>query len=277
MKGPESEQQIQPSVSFTANAAPAPVGNVIQGDKAGPVTLAAGTAFGALAGLAMGAIVGAACCWLIGLFDLVWRGILIGILAGPLAGAAIGYKERTHRGDLVQPDTGTFVCVLFGLLPALQVVFQGLGGVTGKFSGLVLIGAGFAGPMLGLLIGGTFDRAFDAYLRKSRGGAMLFSVTGVALCLAIVAGIDALAYGPDPEKVSWKARAMLAEEWAKDPALQQTKIRQVTLVRKGRKTYTGTADVTLAGQPNRLALEVRVEDEMIEVRWTAAAQKEPGD
>jgi hypothetical protein len=248
----------------------------IPGGDRGQRTLAAGTAFGAFVGLPMGAAVGAACCWLTGLFDFLWHGVLIGALAGPFAGALIGFTERKTRGDLVRPDVATIACVVFGLLPALLVGLQGLGFVTGGFSAYLLAGAVFAGPMGGLVVGGLLDRALEATLKKSWGAALALAGAGVAGCIAVVCLIDSLAYGPDPQEVGREARALIVSEWRKNPAWRDATIRHVTLVREGRRTYTGFADVTVAGQPGRLMLEALVEGRVLEVKWTAEPLTEPG-
>jgi hypothetical protein len=215
-----------------------------------------------------GAVVGALCCWLTRQFDSLGHGVLIGALVGPFAGLLIGISERKARGEFARADIGTYICVLFGLLPVPLMILQGLGGVHGRFSGFLLLGAMFAGPMAGLVIGGILDRAFEEAQKKSWGRSLTCAVAGAAICIAIVSAIDAAAYGPDPEEVGVEVKAVIAEEYGKNSEGRRVAIKNVTLVRKGRKAYTGFADVTVVDHQERLLLAVLVEDGMLEVRWT---------
>ena len=283
MKNPDVEHLIQPladvgepSVPLGRLADSTSVENTIQRGVQRQRTVATGTVFGAFVGMTMGAVTGASCCWLTGLFDYFWPGVLIGTLAGPFAGALIGLMEREARGDLVRPDIATLICVFFSLLPALLIALQGVSAVRGKFSAYSLLGVVVAGPIAGLLIGGILDRAFEAALKKSWGVALAFAGAGVAICIGIVCLIEAVAYGPDPKEVSREAKALITLEWSKNPEARDAKIHNVTLVRRSRTKYTGFADVTFAGQPGRLILEALVEREMVEMNWTVEQMKERG-
>src|SRR5262245_46022039 len=141
MKNPDVEHQIQPLADVGEPSVPSgciadspSVEDTIQRGAQRPRTVATGADVGAFVGLPMGAVTGAACCWLTGLFDFLWHGVLIGTLAGPFAGALIGLKERKARGDLVRPDIATLICVVFSLLPAMLIGLQGMSAVRGKFS-----------------------------------------------------------------------------------------------------------------------------------------------
>jgi hypothetical protein len=124
------------------------------------------------------------------------------------------------------------------------------------------------GPLFGLVIGGVLDRAFEEGRNRSWGRALVFAIGGLALCIGAVYLIDAAAYGPDPEELSRKARALILSKWSKDPQLAGASIQTVTLVRQGRTAYTGQADATIDGQPARLVLEVLPKDGEFELRWT---------
>jgi hypothetical protein len=224
----------------------------------------------------MGAAVGAATCWLTGLFDFLWHGALLGTLAGPFAGGLIGFKERKARGDLVRPDIATIIGAVFGLLPGLLIGLQAMSLVRGRKSVYLFLGAVLVGPVCGLLIGGVLDRGFEAFLRRSWGRALVYGATGVGICLAVVCLIDSAAYGPAPEEVATEVRGLLLQEWGKSPDLGEMTIRKVTLARQGRRSYTGFADVTFAGQSERLTLGVLVEGGLLTVSWTAEALEEQG-
>jgi MFS family permease len=283
MNNPDVEHPIQsqpdigePPARADGLAESLSVQDVMQRHEQRQRTVPAGTLFGALVGLFMGAVVGAACCWLTGRFPFFYQAVLIGALGGPIVGALIGLKERKTRGGLARPDIATFICVVYALLPSLLLVLQGVSGVRGRFSGYLLVGAVFAGPMIGLLVGGILDRAFEEYQKKSWGVALPFAVIGVAICIGLVCLFDAIAYGPDPKEVGRNVRTLLLSEWNKTPHVRDAGIDNVTLVRKDRTQYSGFADVTFAGRTERLLLEVVVEGEMLEVSWTNEPVGEPG-
>jgi hypothetical protein len=227
------------------------------------------TIFGAFVGLLMGAAVGAACCWLTGLYDFLRPAVVIGSLAGPFLGAVTGvFLERRVPNGLPRPDLATVICLVFSVLPALLVLLQGIGFLGGGATPLRLAGAVCAGPMAAWMIGALLDRAFDAKQKKSWGEALGSAVVAVAACIAIVWLFDANAYGPDPDELAWQAKNMLEDNWRKHPVLRDATVLKVTLVRHGRWTYTGHAEVTRAGQTERVPLEARVDGKMLEVRVT---------
>jgi len=122
--------------------------------------------FGATVGSLMGAVVGWACCWLVGEQDIVWSGGAIGALAGAFGGAAIGARHGVKRTDATSSEIGTTVCIAYALLPALLVLLGGIGLVRGRLAGHFMLGAAFAFPMSGLLIGGVLDRIYEGILKR---------------------------------------------------------------------------------------------------------------
>jgi hypothetical protein len=268
------EDAAQPPVPFGAIAETPSSRNVVPHGQQRQRSVVAGTVFGAFVGVLMGAVVGAACCWAIGEFHFLEQGVLIGMLAGPFAGGLIGLAERKARGDLVRPDIATIVCLLFGFLPAILIGLQGMSFVRGKFSVLLLSEAIFVGPMLGLVIGGMLDRAFEEARKKAWSRALAFAIAGIASCAALTYLIDALAYGPDPKEVAREARAIIASQWNDNSHAQDAAIHNVTLFRKDRTRYEGFADVTFAGRKERLNLEVVCEGDMLVVSWTSAPREE---
>jgi hypothetical protein len=85
------------------------------------------------------------------------------------------------------------------------------------------------------------------------------------MCVGVLYLIDAAGYGPDPQEVATEAREVIRSELAKRFGQSKWSVRDVSLVRKGRTSYTGLADVTIADQPERLILEVLVDGGTIEV------------
>jgi len=274
MDDPESEGHIQRKARSRLSPRPSKDLADLARDEdpvaLGPLpqqSLGAGMIFGGLAGLHMGAVAGAACAWLLGLFDYYWHGFFVGAAVGPLGGVLAGFVERKARGDLVRPDIATILGGIFGLLPGLILLLQGIGVVKGVFSGGLLLGAVSGGPMAGFLIGGILDRAFESFLNRSVRRASTLALTAIALCAGIVVLMDGAAYGPDPKEVARQARALITTEWRKDPETKDAAIRTMTLTRDGRRRYTGFAEATIAGQPERLALEALVEGGELSIRW----------
>ncbi len=128
--------------------------------------LSADLAFGALAGLLMGAAVGWTCLWLIGQNDSGLYGALAGSVIGSLGGALLGVRHSRRRQDQFDSDLGTTISVIYPLLPGLLILLNGVGIVRGRFTGLMVLGAAFACPMLGMLVGGLLDRCYESILRR---------------------------------------------------------------------------------------------------------------
>src|SRR5207237_596877 len=107
--------------------------------------------------------------------------------------------------------------------------------------------------------------------------ALAFAITGVAICIGIVCLIDAVSYGPEPKEVARETRAIINLSWKGNPKAHDATIHNVSLVRKDRTTYTGFADVSFAGQRERLILQAVVEGGMLKkVSWTPDPLKERG-
>lgn len=123
-------------------------------------------AFGTFVGLFAGAAVGWMCCWLVGEDGFVWNGALLGALIGAITGSILGYRHGRGRHDFVNSEIATTVCTSYPLLLSLLILLAGIGMVRGKFTGLFVLGAACAAPMLGLLIGGMLDRVYERVLRQ---------------------------------------------------------------------------------------------------------------
>ena len=251
----------------TADSTPAD--ELIQGYRS-QRTVRAGTVFGAIVGVLMGSVVGAGFCWVTGQFESLWQAVLAGALAGPFVGGFIGFRERKARGDSAKPDIAIFIFIVGGLLLGLLVGFLGIFAVRGKFSASLLLGAICGGPMIGLVIGGILDRAFEEWLKKSWVAASKFAVAGVGACIGIIYLVDFMGYGPDPDEVSRDAARVIRSEWSNDPNYQDAKVHQVTLSQTGRRKYAGFVEASIAGKPERLEIDVIVDDTSISVQFRPA-------
>jgi MFS family permease len=272
MNEPDPENQIQ---RRPTGISPAPLSSgakdLSEADSAfsesKPRLVPRGQFFGAMVGMLMGALTGMAMCWLLGLYDAEWEGVLAGAVIGTLGGTIIGIKERKSRGDLVRPDIATFICVGYGLLPALLILLQGVGAVRGRLSGYVLFGAAFAGPMAGLLIGAFLDRAYEASRRKSWGVVLRFGIAGMVAWFGLGLLVHRMMQGPDPDDLAKEVRSFLVREWRKRPELESVKIQKVSLVRVRNMEYAGLVDALEAGQGVQFSIRVVVEGQGFIVEW----------
>jgi MFS family permease len=270
MKDHDPDHRIQPLASLDSESTPRMgetdpplLDNPEQPGKWNLKRPYAGMLFGAFAGLIAGSTAGAASCGLAGLSGSFWQIVLVGAVAGPLGGALIGIKERRARGNLVRPDIATIICVIYGLVPALLLVLGGIGLVKGKFTGYLFLGVVSAGPMLGLLVGGILDRAYEATFKKSWGTALGSSCAALAVCTAMVLIFARATSPPDPEEVVPKVKRLILREWKKKPELRGATIQEITLVHNGGKEYTGFIMATIRGQAERFSLKVILEEDGI--------------
>ena len=272
MNEPDPENQIQPRPTGISPAPLSPGATDLSGADAAfseskSRLVPRGQIFGALVGMLMGALTGMAVCWLLGLYDAQWDGVLAGVIIGTVGGAIIGIKERKSRGDLVRPDIATFICVGYGLLPALLIVLQGIGAVWGPLSGYALITAAFAGPMAGLLIGAFLDRAYEAGQRKSWGAALTFGIAGMAAWFGLGLFVHRMMEGSDPDELAKEVRSFLVQDWRKRPKMESLKIQKVSLVRVRNMEYAGLVDALEAGQVAQFSIRVTVEGQGFMVEW----------
>jgi hypothetical protein len=225
---------------------------------------APGVLFGGLVGLLAGALVGGVSCCLAGIVEFLWNGILAGMLAGPAIGMIIGAWERKARGPMTRPDTATYICVAFGLLPGLLLapVAALAGGGNTKLTGLLYLGALFAGPAVGLVFGAMLDRAYEASLRGSRGEALRSTAAALILGTAVLGGLVYIVSPADPKVVADAARTAILWRWSQKPETRDAAIRDISLVYEGRNQYKGLAHATIHGRKARFTVLVVYVDEI---------------
>jgi hypothetical protein len=219
--------------------------------------------FGGFVGLLMGALSGTVCCALLDFRDFLGQWAVIGAAMGVPGGALIALVERKLRGEQVRPDIATVICVVYALLPALIILLGGLGIVRGKLSGFLLLGAVFACPMCGLLIGGVLDRAYEAG-RNRIGVAVGAGAAGMAFCLGLLYLVATLTARPDPDQVAQEARTMILQEW-KGRKIRDAVIRTITLDYEGNRVYTGFVEATIEGSEERFRLWVVHDREIVDL------------
>src|SRR5262249_5684113 len=162
--------------------------------------------------------------------------------------------ERSLRGVLVRPDVATCVAVVFGLVVAVGV-FVVVGPVFGALSARAFVIALFIGPVVGLIVGGVLDRAFEAGGRRPWAGRVWFGGFGLAVCVGGVALILTKS-DPPPETVAEKAREVIVVVWEVNPDMEGARIRKITLGPPTHRTYVGIIDATIDGRPVRFDLTV---------------------
>jgi hypothetical protein len=127
---------------------------------------AAGVAVGALDGFFLGFPSALACFWLLDSDGPFWIWLCGGVLIGSVVGAPVGWLETRRGRPIADLNIATHLGIFYGLLPGTLLLVGGVPMIRGRFSGYVILGLFFAGPMLGMLIGGVLDRACDSLFRN---------------------------------------------------------------------------------------------------------------
>lgn len=244
------------ATGIQAGGPPSQIEQAFQSDSPIPRTIWSGSMFSAFVGICMGSVVGAATCWLFGQIDFLWDSVVAGSLVGPVGGLFIALLERKRAGDLARPEMATLICIILMLAPALVILLKGLGAVQGRFSFWLFFGSIFTGPMIGFLVGGIFDRAFEARLNDRFWSSLVSGTIGVAVCVGMVMMIAIVPYAPDPVDAAQDIRAILLTQWSLKPDMKHAKIPDISLARKGGQRYTGFADVINEGHRHKVKLEI---------------------
>jgi hypothetical protein len=255
----DSSEQIQSSLGATSASLSIPPAEALAAPRSR--TRVAGGLFGAFVGAPIGMLTAAVVCWIADEGDY-WQIAQYGAIIGPLPGAAIGYVERTWRGDLAIANVATFIGPIFGLLPAALIFFFSSTAPSVR----LVAGVICAGPMAGLIIGAIFDRAFEESTQKSWLAAIGFAAFGIGLCISGVLLIHRYG-GADPLDVAHDTRPLILDQWANDPDLRRAKIVRIELTRKDLRTFSGFFEASLDGRPATFDIEVEVNRGIIQAKW----------
>jgi hypothetical protein len=250
MHTPETEQiQSTPGpVTVPGQLRAAPDQPRHEGDKLPrPVKSFPDVTFGALVGLFVGAPVGAATCALLGLDEYCWPGALFGVALGALVGGLFGIWKRKRAIDRASWDVATYLCIAYGLVPAL-ILF-----VTENVQ--YLMEAVWLGPLAGLMVGALFDRAREALFRNTPWRALRLGALAVAGCLGLLLVAPWLPYGPEPARLTQAVRSDLLREFEKDARVDVS-----TLKRDSGPRYSGTVRVTAGGHTEQFRVAVKLLD-----------------
>jgi hypothetical protein len=214
----------------------------------------------------MGALAGEACCWLSGQDERLAGGALIGAGLGSIVGTVVAIAERMIRGTFVRPDIATVIGILIGLSPALITAVLMDNGY-GLLSGGLLVEALIGGPIVGLLIGGVFDRAWEARHGQAWSSGLGAAIVGLTLGAGAAWFMASRPLGPDPNELATTAKSHMLRKLKEHPEVHDARIEKLTLVRQIGTRYTGFADATINGQPQRFSLTVIMAGRTIGLTW----------
>jgi MFS family permease len=214
----------------------------------------------------LGMAAGAATCYVLGEWDQMQLSVVLGAALGAVVGIAIVAVSRLRTGEGPRQDVGAAAGFIVGLSPAMMIVFK----LGGELSGMLVAGAAFVGPMIGLLLGALLDRATDE-LRDGRwGAAVLFGGLGVGLCSGLVSWIDSGAYGKPPEEVATIVQELIAESWSEDPLMEGAIVDKLQLRREGRRSYRGTFTTAIAEFDMPFTVQAWDDGDAVRVEWEPA-------
>ncbi len=95
----------------------------------------------------------------------LWPWTAAGGGIGALLGMVIGWLKWVYDAPT---NIGTTIGLVFGLLPAVLILFAGAQMVRGAFSFFLIIGLMGVVSAVGMLLGGFADRLYDRYLLPAR-------------------------------------------------------------------------------------------------------------
>lgn len=220
----------------------------------------------AVVGTPLGMTSGAATCYVAGEWDQMLLSVVLGAAFGAVVGIAIVAVSRLRTGEGPRQDVGAAAGFIVGLSPAMLIVFK----LGGELSGMLVAGAAFVGPMIGLLLGALLDRATDELRDRRRGAAALFGAAGVGLCAGLVSWIDSGAYGKPPEEVAGIVRELITDSWSEDPQMEGAVVERLRIRRDGRRSYRGTFTTAIAEFDVPFEVQAWDDGDAIRVEWEPA-------
>jgi hypothetical protein len=114
-------------------------------DPANPASDFPSVALGGIVGIPIGAFFGAVASYMLGAWDELWNGVLVGAFVGPVIGSLTILFQRLARGVREKNTIATRVGLVIGLIPTFFILMKVGQGVRVW----LLIGAAFIGPAAG--------------------------------------------------------------------------------------------------------------------------------
>jgi len=226
-----------------------------------------GTVFGAFVGMFFGALTGAVLSWMSDDNDHLWIGATIGVGMGFVGGAMIGGVERWRRGDFVRPDFATMIGGIFGLAVAIFAFLSGIGSVHGNLTRFGLIGIAMAFPMASILIGGLFDRSYEAARNSKRRDAAVYCVFAIGASLGLIGLMIAYPTGTSAEDLVRPLKGLIYTEIREEREFRDAVIKNVVLVRMSNNTYSGSFDIVVKDRTQRYHVNAQMVDEILSAQW----------
>jgi hypothetical protein len=226
-----------------------------------------GALFGAFVGLFIGALSGAAFCWMVDDNDHLWVGAAIGVVAGLVGGMLTGGIERWRRGDFVRPDLATMIGGIFGLAVAIVAFVNGMASVRGNLTMFGLVGMAMVFPTAGILIGGLFDRSFEAAQNSKRRDAAVYCVFALSASLGLFWLMLTYPTGTSAEDLVRPLSGLIYTEIREEPEMRKAVVKNIVLVRNGNRDYAGTFEIVVEGRTTRYRVEAQLNDEILSATW----------
>lgn len=191
----------------------------------------------------------------------------IGVVAGLVGGMLIGGIERRRRGDLVRPDLATMIGGIFGLGIALVAFVSGMASVRGNLTAFGLIGMAMAFPTAGILIGGLFDRSYEAAQNSRWRDAGVCCVVAVSASLSLIWLMLTYPTGTSAEDLVRPLTGMIYTEIRAEPEMRNAVVKNVVLVRRGNRDYSGTFEIVVKDRTHRYRVDAQLNDQMLSAAW----------
>lgn len=228
-----------------------------------------GAASGLVIGALLGGLSGMATCWLMGSPDYLSLSGMIGIGVGAVFGAVIGRIERRRQGEISRGDAASIIGCIFGLAPSVLVFILGGGGIHNRLTTYAMVGMTMFGPMAGLVIGGLFDRAAEAFRHRTRREAATSALIGLAACTLLGWFLATSPLHPDLALITRRTKSLMIEQWRLDPLTNDATIQDAKLIRERDGLYEGIVHATIDGRAKRFAVIVEVNGNELRASWNS--------
>lgn len=131
-----------------------------------PATCFADVLFGAVSGAILASIAGMVTTRLLVPSSPPYLSILMGAIIGAVTGAVAGSIHHSRRTTFNSSQLGVPLAIAFALIPSL-ILFLNAFSIAGGTSVKSVAAVGFAGVMVGMLLGATLDRVYETILKRT--------------------------------------------------------------------------------------------------------------
>lgn len=131
-----------------------------------PATRRSDAVFGAISGAILCALTALATSAIFQLPRPALHVALAGSIVGALIGCIVGVVHYDKRKAFDTSELGVRLGIAFAVLPSLILFVNAIGFATGRGTIRLVVAAGFAGVMAGLIAGGMLDRVYETILKR---------------------------------------------------------------------------------------------------------------